>query len=26
MEQLFAMTGAKVSVTTQGAGACQPVD
>ena len=26
MQQLFAMTGAEVSVTTQGAGACQPTD
>lgn len=26
MEQLFAMTGAEVTVNTQGAGACQPVD
>lgn len=26
MQQLFAMTGAEVSVTTQGAGACQPAD
>ena len=26
MQQLFAMTGAKVSVTSQGSGACQPTD
>ncbi|PNK61496.1 DUF4230 domain-containing protein [Psychrobacter sp. FDAARGOS_221] len=26
IEQLFAMTGAEVTVATQGAGACQPVD
>lgn len=26
MQQLFAMTGAQVSVTSQGAGACQPTD
>lgn len=26
MQQLFAMTGAEISVNTQGAGACQPAD